>query len=445
MDDGLKKIDDKTAEGKKKLKEGKAKIKKSRKEAEEKRLEGMEQFKEIESELNKAKEKLGEWKGYGNFCNQLLLRFDKDADPDKTLAATKKALGQDNVKGGYTYADSDVKRTVDFNVDPLEVMSLYVPMLFFLVALIVEFLFMSTMIRQCRREIGILRALGYSRGSIVALFCSINLLVSGAAIILGLIIGVGLTRYIGGFFQDYFELYFFKYVIHWKSLLFSVVFTIIVGQTATIFSASYISRIHPSEAMSRPAPATAISFERRLLSKLKLPPFIKYCISSLLRNKARLLFSIVCLSSSVLLIYTAISFDFSKSEVLSEQFEDRIHYDCEIYLDKEPDEAFIERLTSAVPVQNVEKVFYYSRKIKANGVTEEQIIKAIDPDTKLISIYNHKRNPIFVKDDGILLEEHTADPLGVSAGDTVLVDGVSMRITGIRTGPSTYPSRKRKL
>lgn len=428
---GLQEIEGKTAQGKKELKSGEDKIKKSRKDAEKQRLEGLKQFEEVEAELNKAKEELDEWKGYGNFCNQFLMLFDSDADPDTTLAEARKALGEENIKNSYTYADSDVKNIIDINVDPLETMSIYVPLLFFIITLIVEFLFMSFLIRLCRREIGILRALGYSRNSIVALFCSVNLLSSGIAIIIGLIIGIGLTRYICTFFQGFFDLYFFNYEIHWKSLLASILLTILVGQISTIFSTTYVSRIQPSEAMSRPAPAASGTFERKLFSHLSLPPFFKYCIASLLRNKARLLFSIVCLSSSVILIVAAISFDFSKNEILNEQFVDRIHYDCEIFLSSEPDDEFIERLTTTVPVKNVEKVYYYTRDIEGNGVTEEKIIKAINPDTQQISIFNSQKKPMSVSDDGILLEKHTADPMGVTVGDTVLVDKTPMKIAGI--------------
>jgi putative ABC transport system permease protein len=139
----------------------------------------------------------------------------------------------------------------------------------------------------------------------------------------------------------------------------------------------------------------------------------------------------VCLASSIVLIFSAISFNFSKDEILIEVFKDRTHYDCEIFLKDDADEEFINRLTASVPVQNLEKVYYYTRDIEANGVKEEKLIKAISPGSKLISIYDKKKNPLSVSDDEIVLERHTAEPRGVSAGDTVYIDGIPTKISAI--------------
>ncbi len=430
VENGIRQIDDAVKDGKNKLRDGEQELTRNRNEANDKWLDFLSNFKEFEEELRKAKEELGEWKGYGVFCNQFLLRFEPGADIDAVLAEVENVLGRDNIKDSYTYEDSPVKRIIDENLDPLKTMALYVPMLFFAVALIVEFLFMSFLIRQCRREIGILRALGYSRNGIVGLFCIVNVMASAGAIALGFAIGSGVSNFISSFFQKYFWLYTYDYTVHWSRVWISIGLTVIVGLVATIVSAQYISRIKPSEAMSRPAPQT-FSEKRGVLSRLNISPFVKYCISSLLRNKGRLLFSIICLSSSVVLIFAAFSFDFSKNRILTDEFEDRIHYDCEIFLASEPDEEFLEELTSSGLAEDIETVGYFSREIEGNGASKEMIIKGISPDSKLLGIHDSDRNEMHVSDDGMLLEKHTAELLNVSEGDTVLAGGTPVLVTGI--------------
>ena len=431
VEDGIKQIDDALADGKKQLEEGQDKIKKSRNEAEEKWLDVLNQFADVRSELRKAKEELDAWDGYGNFCNQFLLKIDPDADPYAVLAEVEKVIGEDRVKNSYTYNDSALKRVINYNIDPLTIMSLYVPMLFFIVALIVECLFMSFMIRQCRREIGILRALGYSARSIILLFCGINAIVSAAGILLGVLIGFGVAGYMGYFFQGYFYLYFFRRVFHWGRFLLSALLTVLVGQIATILSAGYIGGVRPSEAMSRPAPSSSFSDEKGIFSGIQVPPFFKYCVFSLLRNKLRLVFSLVCLASTVVLIFAAVEFDFSKNRILEQLFEDRTHYDCEIFLYHEPDEDFLKRISETGLVENPEVIYYFSSEIEGNGLQAERTVKGMEAGSKLMEIYDSEQNKIDVSDEGILLEKHTADYLNVSAGDTVLVDGKEMKIVAV--------------
>ena len=430
VDSGLKQIDDAVEAGKKSLEEGEEEIRRSRNEAEGKWIDALNKFKDVESELQEAKEKLGEWKGYDVFINQIHLYISKEKDSKAVLAEVERVIGEENIKDSYTYQDSGVKYNIDVNLDPLETMSLLTPLLFFVISLIVELLFMSFLIRQSRREIGILRALGFSRKKIIGLFCLANALSSFGAIILGVFFSFIITRLTGVSFQDFYYLHYMIYAFHWERFLVAALLTLLVGQIATLVSAGYISHVQPSEAMTRPAPAAAKG-EKGLLSHIKMPPFMKYCISSLLRNKKRLVFSIICLSSSVVLIFTAFSFGFSKNKVLSEHFDDRIHFDCEIYLSERPDADFMERLNQSGLIQEAETVSYYTREIEANGIRVERVIKALPRNTELISIFDEDRRRIYTPEEGILLEQHTAEPIHVSAGDTVLIDGIPVLVSGV--------------
>lgn len=431
IDDALKQIDDEIAKGKDKLADGEAEIEKNRKDANDSWLDVLSEFADVKSELEKTRAELDDWHGYGEFCNQFMIRFEPGADPEKTLNAVCTVIGNEKVKKSYTRKNSGVEKVIHYNEDPLEIMALFIPLLFFTVAVIVECLFMSFMIRQCRREIGILRALGFGSGQVMAMFCGINAIVSVGGILLGMLIGLGVMLYTGYFFRGFFYLYFFHYSFHWGRFILACACTILVGQLSTITSAGYISRVKPSEAMSRPAPTMAFSAEKGILSKLQLSPFVKFSVFSLMRNRLRLIFSLICLSSSVMLIYASISFDFSKNRIVSQLFEDRFLYGCEIYLSAVPTEDFLQRLSDTGYVTDEELVCYYQEELSANGETVERTIKGVEPDTKLVGIYDSKSKQIPVPDEGILLEKHTAEILKVTVGDTVMTAGGPLKVVGI--------------
>ncbi|MCR4927240.1 MAG: FtsX-like permease family protein [Lachnospiraceae bacterium] len=431
IEDAAKQIVEKLNEAKDRINEGEDEIKKNREQADKSRIDILGQIAEARAQLEEAKVKLDEWNGYGEYCNQFLLLFDDGADQKAVLAEVEKVLGSENVVKSCSYEDSDVKYSIDVNTDPIEIMSFYVPGVFFLIALIVEGLFMSFMIRQCRREIGILRALGYSSKKIVLMFCVVNSIASAAGILLGLAISFGVSVYMGVFFKEYFCLHFFRQVFAVGRAVISAALTLLVGMAATVASSGYISSISPVEAMSQNMSAGKDVSGKNIIGRLHIAPFVKYCLLSLARNKKRLIFSIICLSSSVVVVFTSISFDLSKNRILTEIFEDRIHYDCEIFLSSAPDEELTSGLTAVGLVNDAEEVSYYKKIIKGREESVERTIKCISKDSKLLDIYDEKGNKVSASDEGIMLEKHTADLLKVSEGDTVLIDGKTVKVAGI--------------
>ena len=387
---------------------------------------------ELEAAYNELEE-LEEWEGYQVFCNQFLLRFTPGADREETLKEAIRILKDEGpeIQDSFLYENSVVKDRVDGNLMPVNTLTVLMPTVFFVIVLIVVFLFMSLVIRQSRREIGILRALGFSTGDVRLLFCKVNLLVSLGAIIPGTLIGIGIARYIGSTFESFFPLPVYEYAFDTGNAVLSALLTVVVGQAATLFGTSVISRIQPSEAMSRQIPSTGkLSGFGRWLTR-KAGPFTKYSIISLLRNKKRLVFSVICLSASVMVIFASLSFIASKNAILTELFDKQIHYDCQVFLKDVPDKAFMEELEALDYVSETLQIGYYTLDISFQGHTETASVNAVPGDTDMIRIFGIKNEPLSIPSEGILLEKHLAAELGVVPGDLVLVDGIELEVAGI--------------
>ena len=432
IDEGTAKIDETVAEGEKLLKEGEEELNKKWSEADSAWLDALGEFSDVREELEKALSELSEWEGYEVLCNQFLLRFAKDADPKETLEAAKTALGDTKVSGSYVYEDSPAKDKIDMNLAPIWTMSIFMPMIFFVVVLIVVFLFMSLLIRQCRREIGILRALGFTQGSIRALYCGIDLLVSILAVAIGTVIGLWLNRFMGKYFEDFFPLPNYTYVVDAFRLILSAVLTILVGQLATLIGTTVIGRIQPSEAMSRVTPGSAKV--PRLVEALtkKTSPFVKFCIVSLVRNKGRFLFSVICLAASVMMIFSSFTFITSKNAILRQMFEERIHYDCQVFLTKAPNDELLTELDDLPYVHDAQGMRYYTEDITFGDKKETSVsVNAIQEETELLSVYGASGKPVFVPHEGIILEKHLAEKLGAKVGDTVQVGETPLTVVDI--------------
>ena len=384
---------------------------------------------EGEEELQNAKDQLEDWQGYDVFCNQFLIRVSEGADPKDVLRRAEEALDDAEIKESFTYQTSPLRKKIeDKNLDPLEIMTMYIPMAFFGVVMIVVFLFMTLLVRRCRREIGILRALGFSRGSIVIQFCTVSLIVSLGAVLIGALVGIIMTRAIGASFQQFFDLYYMNHGFYWSRILIAAVTTVLVGQVATLLSMGYVNRISPSEAMTRPAPKEAFHITGFMK---KGNSFFKYSLFSLLRNKSRFLFSVICLSASTMMMFTAFSFNASKDKVLVSYFEDRLHYDCEAFFSYEPSAERLGRLEELGIFSAYERVKYYKKRISFGDRSEEDVFQAIPKDTDHIRIFDSDEEEIRLQEDGVILERHLAEKLGAKVGDVVTIDGENFPLTAI--------------
>ena len=419
------------ADAEEKITEGEEELNSRRQELESGWTDAQAEFADGEAELQKAADELAEWEGYQALCNQFLLRFSADASPSTVLAQARDilALNDVSVQASFLFQDSPVKQRIDGNMIPMETMANFIPLFFFGITMIVVYLFMALMIRQCRREIGILRALGFTRFSVVRLFCGVGLIVSIGAVALGFAISLGIRHYLCSYFFDLlFHLPMRDYVFNAQRFLISAALTVAVVLLSTLISSSSISSVQPSEAMTRPRPVT-FSIPRGIQWVLRgASPFSKFSIISLLRNKLRFVFSAFCLAGSVMLIFTSFSLISSTNEIIRQVFDRCIHYDCQVFVHAGMGEELQEKLTALPYVSDVEAMDYYAAEISFGGSVEKTMVAAVREQTKLISVEDKKKKPLSLAGNGILLEEHLAEKLGVGVNDIVAVDGVALPV-----------------
>ncbi len=383
-----------------------------------------------QEELEDDRNDLENSESYDVLCDQFLIYFNEGADKKSELEKLKNVLEHDKISvlSSFTYEDSAVKKRIDVNLEPIETMSIFMPMIFFIIILIVVFMFMSLIIKQSRREIGILRALGFSKTSIKLTFCGVNLIVSVFSILLGTLVGYLLMRYVGDYYTAFFPLPDFTYSFNSGMYILSAVLTIITGQISTLISTGTISRILPSEAMSRPAPETAEL--PRLVEKITAgtSPMTKFSITTMLRNKGRFIFSVICISASVMMIFSSLAFITSKNYLLHQLYDERINYDCQIFFKEDPTDEFIKELNDLEFVTQVHRLPYYKADISYGKNSKSAVINAIDSNNDLVGVYDLNDTKLDIPESGIVLERHLAQELGAGKGDTVKIDGKEFKI-----------------
>lgn len=431
IEDALKELQAQLDKNSSELDDAEKDIQKAEDELDDELSRRLKERSEIEEELRNAYKLLDENTGYDELCNEFQLYFDDNADPDLTLEKAAASFEDIRVKNKVTYANSAVKKRIDENLDPIRTMMVLLPVVFFVIVLVVISLFMSMIIKQSRREIGILRAMGFTRGQVRGKFCTVSLIVCALAVIPGGLIGTGLSLYVGSYFRDFFPLPGFTYEVGLTGTALPAAATVAVTLTATLLSTGQISRIMPDEAMSRQVRASAKipTVLRSVIGRLR--PMAKVTVTSLLRSKGRSVISTVCIAASAMLILTAFSFISSKNYTLHQVFDERIKYDCQIFFEETPSDDLMNKLENLGYIGQIENVAYYQTNICAGEKSKSAVVNAINEDSVLIGITDADGKALKVKQGGIVLERHTADELGVDEGSTVTVEGKEMTVTAV--------------
>jgi len=438
IDDGLGQIQDAEAEitgglkeAQKQIEDGRKKIEDSRREAEDEWAKTLLEFADLRKEIESAREELGEFEGYQSLANQFLITFEEGADPDATLSRAEEALKDTVIKDSYTYENSGVKNRIDSNLDPVQDLSYFTPVIFYAVIMLVTFLFMSLLVRQCRREIGILRAIGFSRNEIRKTFCVIGAGVALAAFPAGILTGYVIIWLILNYFKNFFNMPSAVYHFDPLMVVLALAATVLAVEISTLIGTFLINRIQPAEAMSR-----RMSFDPGVpdaLSRLtgKMNELTKFSIVSILRNKLRFVFTVLCVAASVAMIISSFSFIASKNYVAKQIVSDRIHYDARVYFTQSPDENKIRALNALPYVKDAEMMTVHYRDVTFGPNTLSLQINSLPAETTLISIFDERNRPIQVMENGIVLDRYSAEQLGASIGDTVMVEGVPLEITAL--------------
>ena len=211
--------------------------------------------------------------------------------------------------------------------------SVIFPVFFFLVAALVCMTTMKRMVDEQRTQIGVLKAMGYSRGQIIGKY----LFYSGSAAVTGSILGYALGSW--GIPVIIWEIYAIMYGFAPLEFLFDPFLCLICFLAALVCSmgATYLScrveLIHPAAELIRPKTPKA---GKRIILEYITPlwrrmNFLhKVSARNILRYRSRLIMMILGIGGCTALLLTGFGLRDSLSSVVDDQFDQITVYDYEV-------------------------------------------------------------------------------------------------------------------
>ena len=340
-----------------------------------------------------------------------------------------------NVAYATTYEESEVIDFYNAALKSINLITLLAPAVFFVVVLIVTALFLFQIVKQCRKDIGIMRALGEKTRSISLVFLSLGFVVGFLSWLVGVGIGSIFTVVANTAYGSALKLFPQPFLMHPGAIFISLGIVVTVTLLTAFFASLSISKIKPVEAMKAlPPTKSETPFLTRTVFK-KAPITLKVTISQTLRNLRRYILSGICLLASGMLVFIAMSIGESKTEMMSQLFETRLNYDVQVYFDNQPSEEEIEATFSVSDSNIISKTYikYLPSEIvnPINNKKATALINGIKKDQDLIRVVDNYQHTISIPEGSIVLSTYHAHLLDANVGDVIKANDCELTVSAI--------------
>ncbi|MDE6957696.1 MAG: FtsX-like permease family protein [Lachnospiraceae bacterium] len=357
------------------------------------------------------------------------------ADAEEEIKEAEQDIAKIELPKWYVYDRSTLPEYEGYgeNADRMRAIGRVFPVIFFLVAALISLTSMTRMVEEQRIQIGTMKALGYSKASIIFKYLGYALLATAGGSIIGVLVGEKVLPYIiiyayGILYQHIPEIlvpYSWSYAI--QASLAAVACTMF----ATLFSCVRELSEQPASLMRPPSPKIG----KRVL--LEYVPFLwkrlnftwKSTIRNLMRYKKRFFMTIFGIGGCMALMLVGYGIKDSVFEIADIQYDEIQIYDGSIILKEEL--TVEERENLDVYLQQNQDVdrhmdSYMKNITLKNGEKENEtyimVLGSPKESEKYVDFHDRKTKEEYrLSDEGAIVSEKTAKLLNVGIGDSVYV------------------------
>ena len=440
-------------EGKRKIEEGKRQLEDARRQTADAKKQAEDGLKELESRIAAARASISDgWKAVR--ANERMLR-----DAQNELEKGKQELAEAKAEGEAELEDARIRLaeareeidslaapewtvldrqshyatvTYDATIDQMKAIGDIFPLFFILVAMLVCLTTMTRMVDEERGEIGILRALGYTRlqcaGKYLAYAAAATILGS----VLGTVLGLLIFPYI--IYNTWKMMYVLPKMIlfvPWHLVALTVFSFMAAMAAATWYACSADTSEVPSQLMRPKSPKLGknLLIEKVTFLWKRLSFTWKVTVRNLFRYKKRLVMTVAGVAGCTALLVTGFGIRDSINNMVDIQFYDIYQYEGTVYADVQGEELkqLVSRLENSSDIDSVTQCYSYSAKAYGSQALNETVLveifegqKELEQAYRIRTMKGHK--PIELGDDGVIISEKLAENMGLSPGSVFTLE-----------------------
>lgn len=412
------------------------------------------QLASAQQQLAKAEEELKRGEEQYEISKQDAM--DELADAEAKLEVAEREITNMEVPVWYVLNRDSIESYLSYKNDAQSIGAIgtVFPIIFFLIAALVSLTTMTRMVEEQRTQIGTLKALGYSKLSIVGKY----LLYAAMASVIGSVIGVFLGEYtipaliVWAYKLAYYNLGDAVITLNAEHGVTAAVAATFCTTVAAFASCYKALKSVPAQLMRPEAPRAG---KRTLIERVsfiwdRLNFGQKSAMRNLFRYKKRFLMTLFGVGGCMALLLVGLGIRDSVSAMASNQYDEVFHYSGIVSVDTTITRA--QRRTLLSNISDISDITEYTQATRTMVYGTGESAKNLENEKNAYLIVPRDVDgfPSYVKlqeraglltpltDDGVIITEKYADLLGVGVGDSIFIrlseaDAYSkeVKVTGI--------------
>lgn len=302
------------------------------------------------------------------------------------------------------------------------------PVFFFFIAALITFTTMTRMVEENRREIGTLKALGYSRYEIAIKYIIYALSAALIGIVLGSVIGTHtLPRLVFELSSDRYNFPGVEAFYLSRPIIQATVAFLFASLGAALLVLMRELHEKPAELLQpkAPKPGKRIFLERITPIWTRMSFNSKVSYRNLFRYKSRMIMAVIGIAGCAALMVAGVGLKDSLSSVGDKQFGPIIDYDAIVTLKDQPDETAVEKIFSKnEKITNDLAVMNQTVELKQKGQANQKLTMMVPEDRVEFKRYLHLKEQgksFTLPNDGAVITQKMAELFELKKGDSLTV------------------------
>ena len=357
--------------------------------------------------------------------NDIALRLEEGADEAAVVKRVQEKLAPFGLTATTLRADQPSNYGLKADVEEFREVAYLLPTVILLVAAISVYVMLGRQVRTQTPQIGLMKALGYSNGTIMGHFLLYALVIGVIGSLAGVLLGLPLGKWITEMYAAELGIPIIETHFYPDLVLLGVVLSLVATIVAALAPSYSAARLLPAQAMRFDPAIAQVRGRRSVLEKIvRLPLMLRLPLRSVFRVRRRTLTTALGVIFAYILIMMVWGLLDSLEYFFTENYEIIERWDQSVSFATIQPPTTRETILEWDGVKAVEPILQVPATIKVGSTSEDILLTAFDPGQKMhiLQLPEGMTANEALGDGQLVITTGLANMLGVSEGDRVTLE-----------------------
>lgn len=355
--------------------------------------------------------------------NDLALTLSRGASEAGVIAAVDRLLAPYGCIGAHGRDEQLSYRFLSDEIAQNRISATYVPAIFLAIVAFLLHMVLSRLATMQRNQIGLLKAFGYSSATVGRHYLKLACCAVSGGALAGIAAGWYLGLRLTGLYRDFYRFPLLRYETGADVAAVALGITFAAALAGAWGATRQAMALPPAEAMRPELPA---AFRRGLFERSGLAgissTIVRMIVRNIERRSGRACLSMIGIASAVAILVIGQFFYDSIDRMIRIQFETLQREDVDISF-TDPRSSNARQEVAGLPaVLRSEPYLAVPVRLKSGHKAKRLQIIGLDQDSRLRQLVDSELRPVSLPQEGLVLSTPLAEILGVSPGDSLIVE-----------------------